>query len=103
MSMHAEQREMMPQERPETTEKWRRAILLSIGAIASALAEYPEGEQVPASPIYLALGMNEYQYRIVIDLMADRGDVIDRGATIELTAQGRELARKVDEAIGKRT
>ena len=64
-----------------------------ISAITSTLFELGDS-QVPASSIYLALGMNLPEYDTIIYVMGKLGLVVTTSETIALTSKGAELGAK---------
>lgn len=74
-----------------------KETLAKMGAILCTLAEVvPNGEPVPASSIYLALGMNMMEYTSIIKMLVNTGYVSSTPSTIRITPKGKEIADRIN-------
>ena len=71
-----------------------------ISAITSTLFELDDGK-VPASSIYLALGMNLTEYRTITHVMGKLGLVVTTSETITLTSKGADLGAKCSKILAE--
>lgn len=89
---------MVNSERNETNNN----RLASIAAILCTLAEVaPNGEVVPASSVYLGIGMDMIEYTYVINILTTSGYVKATPSTIRITIDGKNLADKLNAKIGR--
>jgi len=73
-----------------------------ITATCAALYELRDeglGPMMPASTLYVALGMDIHAYEVVARIMRDSGLVTTTSETITLTWKGLDLGRKICECL----
>lgn len=73
------------------------------GAVLMVLAEYERDPgapgPVPASTLYLALGMDLPAYETVVGILDAGGCIVCGSDTLRLTGKGRDLARQCEAAL----
>lgn len=70
--------------------------LSKIAAILCTIAESaPTGDPVPASPVYLALGMNMMEYTSLVNIMTSNGLIRATPSTLRLTLKGKQIADSI--------
>lgn len=74
------------------TDKERKQVLAIVGAILSTIYEVSPNDPIPASSIYLALGMNLQQYEYITNAMVSAGLIIKTSSTIAITDSGKAKA-----------
>ena len=77
----------------------KKDLIVKLALIVSALGETANGQSVPASTIYLALGCDLGQYNTIARVGESVGWLKVTGQTVALTAAGREKAKEL-QALG---
>ena len=77
----------------------RNELLTYISAILTTILEVSPTDPIPASSIYLAMGMNLQNYELVRDVMVKCNWVVATSSTIALTSEGRAKATELENAL----
>jgi len=77
----------------------KKDLIVKLALIVSALGETDEGQSVPASTIYLALGCDLSQYNTLASVGEKIGWLKVTSRTVALTAAGRAKAKEL-QALG---
>lgn len=72
-------------------------LVVKLAAVVSTLAETTNpGENVPASTIYLALGMELHTYESIVGVGTRAGLLNSSAYSVGVTEKGRELASRLE-------
>ena len=74
----------------------KQQLLSWIAGILTTLNEVSPTEPIPASSIYLAMGMNMHDYELVRNLMVQCRFITTTPSTITLTELGRSKASEIE-------
>ena len=73
-----------------------------IAAVVTTLAERPAGQKVPASSIYLALGMDLLKYEQLRWVLIEMGLAGASSEQIWLTPKGKQLGDELNAELGEK-
>jgi len=79
----------------------KQQLLTWIAGILTTLNEVSPNDPIPASSIYLAMGMNMSDYEIVRNMMLAGGWISTTSSTIALTQKGRDKAIELENAMAR--
>ena len=79
----------------------KNELLTYVSAILTTLLEVSPNDPIPASSIYLALGMDLGKYELVKDIMVQCNWIVATSFTITLTSEGRAKATELENALAK--
>lgn len=80
----------------------KQQLLSWIAGILTTLNEVSPNDPIPASSIYLAMGMNMSDYELVRNMMTSAGWISTTPSTIALTQKGRDKAIELEQAMAQR-
>lgn len=80
----------------------QQRALATIAAILTTIYEVSPNEPIPASPIYIGLGMDINLYHTLTDVMVKANLIVKTSETIGLTDIGRDkaIALTLSQSIG---
>ena len=70
----------------------QQKALALIAAILTTIYEVSPNEPIPASPVYIALGMDIQLYHTLTNVMVKANMIVKTSDTLALTDEGREKA-----------
>lgn len=80
----------------------KQQLLSWIAGILTTINEVSPNDPIPASSIYLAMGMNIRDYELVRDVMLHCEFITTTSETIALTDKGRAKAIELEQAVAQR-
>lgn len=85
----------------QLTTSEKNTVITWIAGILTTINEVSPNDPIPASSIYLAMGMNYHDYELVRNMLLSAGWITVTPSTIALTASGREKAIAIESALTK--
>ena len=79
----------------------KQQLLTWIAGILTTLNEVSPNDPIPASSIYLAMGMNMSDYELVRNIMLQCDYITTTPSTIALTQKGRDKAIEIEATLAR--